>query len=194
MYDGAEALAYLESGAYDAAVMDVMMPVMDGFTALRHLRTSGNKTPVLMLSALSKAEDKVEGLDDGANYYLTKPFDTKELLAAIRAITRSDLAADHRLVCGNIVLNRATFELSSASGSFRLANKEFQLMETLLANSQQIIPTQRLLEKIWGFDSDADVNVVRVYISYLRKKLTALEANVSIRSIKNVGYLLEEEA
>ena len=135
---------------------------MDGITVLRKLRESGNNLPVLMLTAKSEVEDKVLGLDSGANDYLAKPFDTKELLARIRAITRSRAVADNKLRMGNIALDRATFELSSPFGSFRLANKEFQMMEMLLSNPRNVVATERFLERIWGFDTDVEINVVWV--------------------------------
>ncbi len=192
VYNGADALSYLEADNYDVVVMDIMMPVMDGITALRRLRESGNTIPVLMLTARAEIDDKVLGLDSGANYYLTKPFDTKELLAAIRAITRQDLGAAPKLAFGNIALNRSTLELFSPTGSFRLANKEFQMMEMLLLSPHHVIPAEHFMKKIWGYDSDAQINVVWVYISYLRKKLTALHADIEIRSLRNAGYSLEE--
>lgn len=192
VHNGEDALRYLEAGNYDVVVLDIMMPVMDGITALKKIRSQGNQVPVLMLTAKSEIDDKVLGLDSGANYYLTKPFDTKELLAAIRAITRSQTTADSKLTFGNIVLDRATFELSSPAGSYRLANKEFQMMEMFMANPHHLILPERFMEKIWGYDSDAEINVVWVYISYLRKKLTALGANVQIKSSRNAGYSLEE--
>lgn len=193
VYDGEDALAYLQSENYDVAVLDIMMPKMDGITVLRKLRESGNNLPVLMLTAKSEVEDKVLGLDSGANDYLAKPFDTKELLARIRAITRSRVVADNKLRMGNIALDRATFELSSPFGSFRLANKEFQMMEMLLSNPRNVVATERFLERIWGFDTDVEVNVVWVYISYLRKKLDALSADVAIKASRNAGYSLEEK-
>lgn len=192
VYNGEDALEYLNSGNYDAAIFDVMMPKMDGITALKKLRTSGNQLPVLILSAKSQIEDKVQGLDSGANYYLTKPFNTQELLAAMRAITRSQAEVDTKLKIGNISLDRATFELSSPAGSFRLANKEFQMLEIFMTNPHHIISADRFMEKIWGFDSEAEINVVWVYVSYLRKKLQALNADVHIRVTRNVGYSLEE--
>ena len=190
VYDGEDALAYLQSENYDVAVLDIMMPKMDGITVLRKLRESGNNLPVLMLTAKSEVEDKVLGLDSGANDYLAKPFDTKELLARIRAITRNRAVADNKLRMGNIALDRATFELSSPFGSFRLANKEFQMMEMLLSNPRNVVATERFLERIWGFDTDVEINVVWVYISYLRKKLDALSADVAIKASRNAGYSL----
>lgn len=192
VHDGEDALLYIESGNYDVAVLDVMMPKMDGIAVLKTVRARGNHIPVLLLTAKSEVDDKVLGLDSGANYYLTKPFDSKELLAAIRAITRSETAADSTLSFGNITLDRATFELSSPSGSFRLANREFQMMELFLSNPRHILPAERFLEKIWGYDSEAEISVVWVYISYLRKKLAALHANVQIKASRNAGYSLEE--
>lgn len=192
VYNGADALEYLESGEYDAAILDIMMPEMDGITVLKRLRERGNMIPVIMLTAKAEVDDKVLGLDSGANDYLTKPFDTKELLARIRAMTRSQNMGDTKLVFGNITLDRATFELSSAAGSFRLANREFQMMEMLMQNPRHLISTERFMEKIWGFDSDAEINVVWVYISYLRKKLGALQANIQIKVMRNAGYSLEE--
>lgn len=192
VYDGEEALSYLESGNYDVAVLDIMMPKMDGITLLKKVRAQGNLIPILMLTAKAEIDDKVTGLDSGANDYLTKPFDAKELLARIRAITRSYTAPDSKLTWGNITLDRATFELSSSYGSFRLANKEFQMMEMLMTNPRHLISAERFLEKIWGYDSDIEISVVWVYISYLRKKLTALHADIQIKASRNAGYSLEE--
>lgn len=193
VYNGLEALEYLESDTYDGLILDVMMPKMDGITVLKKLREKGNNIPVLMLTAKSEIDDKVLGLDSGANDYLTKPFNTRELLARIRAMTRTNtVQATSILTMGNISLNTATFELSAPGGSFRLANKEFQMLEMLMRNAGRLIPTERFMEKIWGYDSDAEISVVWVYISYLRKKLTALGANVQIKAARNAGYSLEE--
>lgn len=192
VYDGQAALEYLENGDYDGVILDIMMPKVDGIAVLKELRSKGNHVPVLMLTAKAEIDDKVLGLDLGANDYLTKPFDTKELLARIRAMTRGHRGVDASLTFGNITLNRTNFELSSPSGSFRLANKEYQMMELLMANARQLISADRFLEKIWGLNSDVESSVVWVYISYLRKKLTALNANVSIKAVRNAGYLLEE--
>ena len=192
VYDGEEALAYLEAGNYDALILDLMMPKVDGMTVLRRLWEAGNPIPVLILTAKSEVDDKVLGLDTGANDYLTKPFSTQELMARIRAMTRSQTGQiSSRLTFGNITLDQTTFELASPTGSFRLANKEFQMMELLLRNPKQLIPSERFLERIWGYDSDVELNVVWVYISYLRKKLTALRANIQIKVTRNAGYSLE---
>ena len=195
VYDGQEALDYLESGNYDGVVLDIMMPRLDGLEVLRRLRQAGNPIPVLLLTARSEVADKVAGLDLGANDYLTKPFSTAELMARIRAMTRSQAGGQvsSRLSFGNITLDQTTFELSSPSGSFRLANKEYQMMELLLRNPRQLIPSERFLERIWGYDSEVELNVVWVYISYLRKKLSALQADVQIKATRNAGYSLEEQ-
>ena len=192
VYDGEEALAYLEAGNYDALILDIMMPTVDGLTVLRRLREKGNPIPVLMLTAKSEVSDKVLGLDTGANDYLTKPFSTQELMARIRAMTRSQTGqVSSCLTFGNITLDQTTFELSSPSGSFRLANKEYQMMELLMRNPRQLIPSERFLERIWGYDSEVELNVVWVYLSYLRKKLTALHADIQIKATRNAGYSLE---
>ncbi|MEG2017449.1 MAG: response regulator transcription factor [Clostridium sp.] len=192
VYNGQDALDYLESENYDGVILDIMMPKVDGLTVLKKLRTQGNNIPVLMLTAKSEIDDRVIGLDSGADDYLTKPFAMKELLARIRAMTRrqgdvSDMVINFE----NITLNRLTFELSSPKDSFRLANKEFQILEMLMINPNHLISTDRLMEKIWGYDSDAEISVVWVYISYLRKKLSALDAKVQIKASRNIGYSLE---
>ncbi|MGI5954550.1 response regulator transcription factor [Dysosmobacter sp.] len=192
VYDGEEALAYLECGNYDALILDLMMPKLDGLSVLRRLREGGNRIPVLILTAKSEVDDKVLGLDTGANDYLTKPFSTPELMARIRAMTRSQTTqVTSRLTFGNITLDQTTFELSSPSSSVRLTNKEFQMMELLMRNPRQRISSERFLERIWGYDSDVELNVVWVYLSYLRKKLAALQANVQIKAFRNAGYALE---
>ena len=194
VYDGEEALDYLEAGNYDALILDIMMPKLDGLEVLRRLRAAGNPIPVLLLTARSEIEDKVTGLDTGANDYLTKPFSTEELMARIRAITRSQTGGQltSRLSLGNITLDQTTYELSSPHGSFRLANKEYQMMELLLRNPRQLISSERFFERIWGYDSEVELNVVWVYISYLRKKLAALQADIQIKATRNAGYSLEE--
>ena len=190
VHDGQDALDYLEAGNYDAAVLDIMMPKVDGITVLRKLRESGSDLPVLMLTAKSEIDDKVLGLDSGANYYLTKPFDSKELLAAVRAITRSGNEVDTKLSFGNISLDRASFELSGPGGDVKLANKEFQMMELLMAKPGNIISVDTFMDHIWGYDTDTESNVVWVYVSYLRKKLAAVGADVKIKASRNAGYSL----
>ncbi len=193
VYDGQDALDYLETGDYDAAILDIMMPKMDGISVLKKIRAEGINIPVIMLTAKSEIDDKVLGLDSGANDYLTKPFDTKELLARLRAITRPVHMVDSTMNFGNLSLDRATYELSTPSGSLRLAGKEFQMMEMLLAGKGQLVSTERFLEHIWGYETEVELNVVWVYISYLRKKLEKLKANVKIKASRNQGYYLEEE-
>ena len=193
VYDGQEALEYLETGNYDAVIMDIMMPKVDGITALKMLRSRGDLIPVLMLTAKSEIEDKVTGLDAGANDYLTKPFSSRELMARIRAVTRVQAAQTSSILkMGNVTLDRSNFELSTPSGSFRLANKEFQVLELLMNNPKILISSERFMEKIWGYDSESEINVVWVYISYLRKKLIALDADIKIKAARNAGYSLEE--
>ena len=193
VYDGRDALDYIVNGNYDGVILDIMMPIMDGIEVLKNVRSRGITTPILLLTAKSEIEDKVKGLDSGADDYLTKPFDTRELLARIRAMTRGgSVRADTSLRFGNITLDLASYELSSPSGSYKLANKEFQMMEMLMQNPKKLMSTETFMEKIWGFDSDSELSVVWVYISYLRKKLTALSANVSIKAHRNAGYYLEE--
>lgn len=194
-YDGIEALNVLERQDIHLVLLDIMMPKLDGIDVLRQLRQRGDRLPVLLLTAKSEVEDKVLGLDSGANDYLTKPFASQELLARIRAMTREQTdQVTSRLTVGNITLDRATFELSSPTGSLRLTNKEFQVLELLMCNPHNLISTQRFLEKIWGYDNEAEINVVWVYISYLRKKLAAIHGNIQIKARRNAGYYLEETA
>jgi DNA-binding response OmpR family regulator len=192
VYNGADALDYLETGNYDGVILDVMMPKIDGFTVLRRMREAGNKTPVLMLTASSEIDDKVFGLDSGANDYLTKPFDTKELLARIRVMTRrSEVQSDSTISVGNLTLDVATYDLKGPDGQFKLAGKEFQMLEMLMKNPKRLISTDAFMERLWGYDSEAELNVVWVYISYLRKKLDAVGANVKIKAQRGAGYYLE---
>jgi len=191
VFNGEDALLYIQSGNYDVAVLDIMMPKADGITVLKKVRQSGNNIPILLLTAKSEIEDRVLGLDSGANDYLPKPFDTRELLARIRAITRTKAETDTKLKAGNISLDRTTFELSSPSGSFRLTNKEYQLLEYFMSYPKRVLSTEQIMEKVWGYDSDAEINVVWVYISYLRKKLSALNADAQIKASRNAGYYLE---
>ena len=194
VYDGESALEYLENDNYDIAILDIMMPKIDGLTVLKNVRKRNNLIPILLLTAKSEVDDKVEGLDAGANDYLAKPFHSKELLARIRAIIRTQTGqSNSKLSMRNIVLDQTSFELSSTAGNYRLSNKEFQILELLMSNPNQLISSERFLEKIWGYDSEAEINVVWVYISYLRKKLTALHANIQIKAVRNAGYVLEQK-
>ncbi|MBQ1729820.1 MAG: response regulator transcription factor [Oscillospiraceae bacterium] len=194
VYDGREALEYLEADSYDGAVLDIMMPKMDGIEVLRRIRGEGNTVPVLLLTAKSQIEDKVLGLDTGANDYLTKPFDKEELLARIRAMTRVRQSQGSSVLSyGDITLNLASCELASPKGSFRLAGKEFGMMELLMRDPGTLISAEKFLERVWGYETDADINVVWVYLSYLRKKLAALDSKVRIKATRNAGYSLEVE-
>lgn len=194
VYDGEDALNFLETEEYDGVILDVMMPKMDGITVLKKIRAQGNQVPVLVLTAKSDIDDKVLGLDSGADDYLAKPFVAKELLARIRAVTRRKTEATSSVLSfGNISLDCTTFELSSPTGTIKLQNKEFQLFELLIANPKILISTTRFFDRIWGYDSEAEMNVVWVYISYLRKKLTALNADIQIKATRNQGYSLEEK-
>lgn len=193
VYNGQDALDYINMGNYDGAILDIMMPKMDGITVLKKVRASGSQIPILMLTAKAEIDDRVLGLDCGADDYLTKPFSMKELLARLRAMTRRQTAAaDTTLSYGNITLDRSTYMLFSKTESLRLASKEFQMLEMLLANPGQVISTEQFMDKIWGYDSDTEQNVVWVYISYLRKKLTVLQASVGIKAVRGLGYTLEE--
>lgn len=191
VYDGLEALDYLEASNYDVVILDIMMPKLDGVEVLRRLRASGSDIPVIMLTAKSQIEDKILGLDSGADDYLTKPFDSSELVARLRAITRRvSTALQSVLSLGNTQLDTASFVLSTDSGSVTLTNKEFQMMEYFMLNAGNVISADSFMEKIWGYDSDTEINVVWVYISYLRKKLSSLGSNLKIKVSRNIGYSL----
>ena len=191
VYDGAEAYAYGRTGDYDGIVLDLMMPKMNGIEVLRKLRAEGVNSPVLILTAKSETDDKITGLDAGADDYLTKPFSMGELLARIRAMTRRKADfAPNLLETGNVTLSRETFDLKGPKDTLRLSSKEFQLLEMLMMNKNQLISTERFMEKIWGYDSEAEINVVWVYISYLRKKLSQIGADIEIRATRGVGYSL----
>ena len=192
VYDGADALAYARAEQYDGIILDVMMPKLSGFEVLRQLRQEGCRTPVLLLTARAEVEDRIEGLDLGADDYLPKPFAMGELLARVRAMLRrrEDFTPDI-LTCGNLSLNMQSFELSSDSGSFVLSKIEYQMMELLMAKKGRYFSTEDILVKVWGYDTEADVGIVWVYISFLRKKLTSLKANVELKAKRNIGYTLE---
>ena len=193
VYDGQDALDYGLSENYDGIILDIMMPKKNGIEVLTELRKSGVDTPVLILTAKGEVDDKILGLDSGADDYLTKPFAMGELLARIRALTRRKADFTPNLLSsGNLSLNRETFELSVEDESIRLGNKEFQMMEMLMSNPGRLISTEQFMEKIWGYETEAEINVVWVYISYLRKKLASLKASLEIKAVRGVGYTLEE--
>ena len=193
-HDGESGLDNALSAIYDVILLDVMLPKLDGFTVLRRLRASGDSTPVLMLTARSEVSDKVQGLDCGADYYLTKPFEPRELLACVRALIRRQpelRTGDGTLTCGDLRLNKNTFSLICGERSVRLSRKEFDMMELLMLNQKQVLTKETLLLKIWGYESEAEDNNVEVYISFLRRKLEHLHSQVKIRTIRMVGYCLE---
>ncbi len=194
VFNGQDALDYGICENYDGIILDLMMPKLDGLTVLKRLRENGVSTPVIILTAKSEIEDRITGLDAGADDYLTKPFAMGELLARLRALTRrkSEFLPNVASL-GNISLNRETFELSVDGNSVRLGNKEFQMLEMLMSNPGRLISTEQFMERIWGYETEAEINVVWVYISYLRKKLANLQANVEIKAVRGVGYTLEEK-
>ena len=191
-HDGESGLDNALTGIYDVVLLDVMLPKLDGFTVLRRMRAAGNATPVLMLTARSEVADKVEGLDCGADYYLTKPFEPQELLACIRALTRRqpELRGADLLEYGDLKLDKSAFSLSCGERSVRLSRKDYDMMELLMRNRDLILTKETLLLKIWGYESDAEDNNVEVYISFLRKKLEHLHSGVKIKTIRMVGYCL----
>lgn len=192
VYDGEEALEFARLEHYDGIILDVMMPKLNGLQVLQKLRAEGCKTPVLLLTAKSEVEDKIEGLDMGADDYLPKPFVMGELLARIRAmLRRREEFTPDILNCGNISLNIQSYELSGNGQSFVLPKIEYKMMEALMLNRGIFLSTEDLLVKVWGYNCEADIGVVWVYISYLRKRLSALKANVEIKAKRNVGYTLE---
>ncbi len=193
VYDGMDALDYAQSGHYDGIILDVMMPKLSGLEVLERLRAAGSKTPILLLTAKSEIEDRIAGLDLGADDYLPKPFAMGELLARIRAMLRrrAEFTPDV-LTLGNLSLDRQSYTLSVGENRMILPKLEFQLMELFLLNRGIYLSTEDILVKVWGYDTDTEIGVVWVYISYLRKKLTALGANVAIQAKRNIGYTLTE--
>ena len=194
VHDGEEALCYLQNGDYDGAILDIMMPKLDGLSVLRRIREDGNCIPVLILTAKSEIDDRVEGLDAGADDYLTKPFAINELLARIRAMLRRRTEnLDTVLSFGDITLEPSSSMLSCGEERVRLTNKEFQMLEMLIKADGGIISVERFMDKIWGYDSETEQNVVWVYVSYLRKKLSTLGSTVAIEAHRNLGYSLENK-
>jgi len=190
--DGQDALDYGLAENYDCLVLDIMMPKLDGIQVLQTLRAKNVSTPVLLLTAKSQIEDRVAGLDSGADDYLPKPFDNRELIARVRALTRrGGEYTPSVLTAGNITLDCATFELKCGQSCIRLGNKEFQMLELLMRQKGRPISTEQFMEHVWGYDSEAEINVVWAYISYLRRKLEAVGADVRIAARRGQGYLLE---
>ena len=194
--DGISALDALESGIYDIVVLDVMMPKMNGFQVAQTVRKKGIKTPILMLTAKSELDDKVEGLDSGADDYLTKPFMTKELLARLRALCRRNIgSSDGSLTFGDLSLNvnSASLTCTENGQSVRLGDKELRILEYMIANQDQILTREQLAVKIWGFESDAEYNNVEVYMSFTRKKLSFIGSKTTIKAVRGIGYELRYE-
>lgn len=192
VYDGKKALEYLDSDIYDGVILDIMLPKIDGISVLKTIRKQGKTVPVILLTAKSTTEDKVYGLDSGADDYLTKPFSVKELLARLRSITRRQTSQiSNKLSFGDITLNKLSFEISKDNNHLRLSNKEFQMMTMLIESPNIMISIEKFMDKIWGFDSESEINVVWTYICYLRKKLKLLDSKVKIKAFRNIGYTLE---
>lgn len=192
-YDGEEGLELARNAHFDLLILDLMLPKLNGFQVARILRKEKNGLPILMLTAKSDILDRVEGLDSGADYYLTKPFDKRELLACINALLRRQGKEVNQISFGNTSLDLDSSELVSGENALRLSSKEFQMMKLLLSEGKNNITKNTFLEKIWGFDSDATENNVEVYIGFLRKKLKALSSDIAIVASRGLGYHLEEE-
>lgn len=194
VYDGEEGLDYALTGIYDVIILDIMLPKLNGISLLKQLRKAGISTPVIMLTAKSQIEDRVLGLDCGADDYLTKPFATEELLARLRSITRrkGNVVNDNVLTYGDIRLNIETYDLDVNSESIRLTLKEFEIIKYFMERPKCVVSKDDLITKLWGFDSEVEYNNIEVYISFIRKKLAYLNSKVSIITIRGVGYRMEE--
>ncbi len=195
-YDGVSGLDNAMTGIYDLVVLDVMLPGMNGFQVVQKLRAANVAVPVLMLTAKSSLDDRVHGLDCGADYYLTKPFEPEELLACVRTLLRrggGQLQEDTALTWGDLSLERATFTLGCGGREVRLSRREYDLMELLMRNGSQVVTKEQLLVKVWGYDSQAEDNNVEVYISFLRRKLTHLHSQVKIKTLRMLGYCLTQD-
>lgn len=191
VYDGEAGAEYAETGVYDLLILDIMMPKMNGYQVARSVRAKRCGTPILMLTARSGLEDRIEGLNAGADYYLTKPFDSRELLACVGALLRRQGSQVDELTLGNTALDLGTCNLMCGSRSVRLSAKEFDVMRYLFQARGSIVSKESILSRVWGFDSDAVENNVEVYIGFLRKKLKSIGSNVTIQSIRRLGYQLE---
>ncbi|RRJ62671.1 DNA-binding response regulator [Paenibacillus oralis] len=193
VHDGRSGYDYALSGIYDLLLLDVMMPEMDGFTVLRKLRNEGVSTPVILLTAKGETNDKVTGLDCGADDYIAKPFSTEELMARIRAALRrkGEVIPEDALKFGDIELNTSNLKLTALGKEIKLNLKESELLELLISRKQAVTSKEQIIEKLWGFDSEVEYNNVEVYVSFLRKKLTFLNSSVRINTIRGLGYVLE---
>ena len=193
VYDGESGAEYAETGVYDLLILDVMMPKMDGFEVARSVRAKRCGTPILMLTARSGLEDRIRGLNAGADYYLTKPFDTRELLACVNALLRRQGGQVDELSLGNTALDLSSCTLICGENSVRLSAKEFDIMRFLLQSKDAVLSKEVILAKVWGYDSNAVENHVEVYVGFLRKKLAAIGSNVRIEAVRRLGYRLEVE-
>ena len=191
VYDGESGTEYAETGVYDLLILDVMMPKMDGFEVARSVRAKRCGTPILMLTARSGLEDRIRGLNAGADYYLTKPFDTRELLACVNALLRRQGGQVDELSLGNTALDLSSCTLICGENSVRLSAKEFDIMRFLLQSKDAVLSKEVILAKVWGYDSNAVENHVEVYVGFLRKKLAAIGSNVRIEAVRRLGYRLE---
>ncbi len=192
VHDGAEALSYFRCRDYDVVILDIMMPKIDGLEVLRQIREAGSGVPVLMLTAKAEIEDRVIGLEAGADDYLPKPFASPEFIARVRALSRRNTGyTEACLSFGNVKLDCNRYEMSCGGEMVRLNNKEFQLMELFMRNPRFVFSTAHLMDKIWGQDSEADISVVWTYVGFLRRKLKELEADIEIRTARGAGYFLE---
>ncbi|MDO5559046.1 MAG: response regulator transcription factor [Oscillospiraceae bacterium] len=191
-YDGQKGLDCALSGIYDLIILDIMLPKINGFDVLRCVRINKITTPVLLLTAKDEIADKVNGLDFGADDYMTKPFNTEELLARIRSLCRRGNGAFYEPVISfcDISLNTSTYEIICSGNSLKLGLKEFNLMELFIKNGTSVLSKEQLIDRVWGYDSDAEYNNVEVYISFLRKKLSHLKSAVTIKTVRGVGYCL----
>lgn len=193
VYDGVAGAEYAELGIYDLLILDVMMPGMDGYQVARHVRSQRCSTPILMLTARSGLEDRIAGLNSGADYYLTKPFDMRELMACINALLRRQGSQVDELSFGNTSLDLSSSLLLCGEHSVRLSAREFDVMRFLMQSAGKNLPKETLLARVWGYDSNATENHVEVYVGFLRKKLKSIGSNVRIESIRRLGYHLEVE-
>ncbi|MBD5536019.1 MAG: response regulator transcription factor [Lachnospiraceae bacterium] len=191
VYDGEEGAAYAETGMYDLLILDVMMPGLDGYQVVRRVRRERCTVPVLMLTAKSALEDRIEGLNAGADYYLTKPFDTRELLACVNALLRRQGSQINELTFGNTALDLASAMLVCGDKSIRLSAREFDVMRFLLEAKGRNLSKEAILSRVWGYDSNAVENHVEVYIGFLRKKLASIGSDIRIEAIRRLGYHLE---